>query len=170
MRSAVITGRSNSDWIGSVYQKNSIKGEINSSRFEDISTPKDEEKSDPPKTTMNNNSILNSSKYYFDDVSSAKGTRYNTMNYSGCAKYEKMLEEYSASKESQEGGTNTNIIVKPDGSRILVVTTNIGGMETTMSLEISGPTEFPNEQMADDAETNQLNESSLEESVTTINQ
>ncbi|MCI8338347.1 MAG: hypothetical protein HFH62_06660, partial [Lachnospiraceae bacterium] len=35
--------------------------------------------------------------------------------------------------------------VKPDGSRVLVMTMSIGGMETTMSLEISKPTEAPNE-------------------------
>ena len=32
----------------------------------------------------------------------------------------------------------------PDGSRVLVVTTTIGDMETTMSLEISKPTDMPN--------------------------
>lgn len=46
---------------------------------------------------------------------------------------------------SQESETKTEIIVKPDGSRVLVMTMSIGGMETTMSLEISKPTEAPNE-------------------------
>ena len=48
-------------------------------------------------------------------------------------------------RADQESETETNIIVKPDGSRVLVVTMNIGGMETTMSLEISKPTHTLNE-------------------------
>lgn len=45
----------------------------------------------------------------------------------------------------EESTTDTDIIVKPDGSRVLVVTTNIGGMTTNMSLRISEPTKAPNE-------------------------
>ena len=47
--------------------------------------------------------------------------------------------------DKQESESKTEIIVKPDGSRVLVMTMSIGGMETTMSLEISKPTEAPNE-------------------------
>lgn len=101
-------------------------------------------------------------------MNSSKETRYK--NLSGCARYEKTLEEYSESKESQESETSTNIIVKRDGSRVLVVTINLGGMETTMSLEISKPTEFANEHTADDTEINQLNQSSIDDSETMINQ
>ena len=43
-----------------------------------------------------------------------------------------------------ESRTESNIVVKPDGSRVLVVTTEVGGMETTMSLKISEPTDLPN--------------------------
>lgn len=171
MLSAVITSRSNQNFIGSVYQKRSTKGKIDETRFKDVFTTNDEEeKTVSKKTIMDYESILNSSKYYFDDMRSPTGTRYNMPNLSGCAKYEKALEEYSASKESQESETNTNIIVKPDGSRVLIVTMNIGGMETTMSLEISKPTEFANEHTSDDSETNQLNQSSLDGSEAMINQ
>lgn len=44
-----------------------------------------------------------------------------------------------------ESETRTDIIVKPDGSRVLVVTMSVGGIETTMSLEISKPTALQNE-------------------------
>lgn len=47
--------------------------------------------------------------------------------------------------DRQEAETKTEIIAKPDGSRVLVMTMSIGGMETAMSLEISKPTEVPNE-------------------------
>ena len=53
---------------------------------------------------------------------------------------------------SQESETTTEIIVKPDGSRVLMMTMSIGGMETTMSLEISKPTEAPNENSEQDAD------------------
>lgn len=52
---------------------------------------------------------------------------------------------------SQEPGTKTEIIVKPDGSRVLVMTMSIGGMEATMSMEISKPTQMPNGYSGQDA-------------------
>ena len=58
----------------------------------------------------------------------------------------KDVTETSADAEplNHESETKTEIIAKPDGSRVLVMTMSIGGMETTMSLEISKPTEAPN--------------------------
>lgn len=53
-------------------------------------------------------------------------------------------ESDTADTASKESETNSNIIVKPDGSRVLVITTSVGGMETQMSLEISKPTDLPN--------------------------
>lgn len=48
-------------------------------------------------------------------------------------------------REGQESASDSQIIVKPDGSRVLIVTTRIGGMQTTMSLKISDPTDMPNQ-------------------------
>ncbi len=53
------------------------------------------------------------------------------------------VEKRESTKRQPE--TTTNIVVKPDGSRVLVVTVNVGGMNTTMSLQISEPTEMPND-------------------------
>lgn len=53
-------------------------------------------------------------------------------------------------EDKQESESKTEIIVKPDGSRVLVMTMSIGGMETTMSLEISKPTEAPTENAKQD--------------------
>ncbi|MCI8370846.1 MAG: hypothetical protein HFI75_00330 [Lachnospiraceae bacterium] len=44
-----------------------------------------------------------------------------------------------------ESGGDSQIVVRPDGSRILVVTTKIGDMETTMSIELSKPTQIEND-------------------------
>ncbi|MCM1057808.1 MAG: hypothetical protein NC517_09390 [Firmicutes bacterium] len=50
----------------------------------------------------------------------------------------------------QEEQTRSEIVVKPDGSRVLMVTMSVGGMETTMSLEISKPTEAAYENLRQD--------------------
>lgn len=50
------------------------------------------------------------------------------------------VEEKKKDQEIEQPKTESQIIVKSDGSRILVVTTNAGGMQTTMSLEICKPT------------------------------
>ena len=63
-----------------------------------------------------------------------------------------LLDEEMNLADSQESETKTEIIVKPDGSRVLVMTTSVGGMETTMSLEISKPTKALNESSKQDIE------------------
>ena len=59
-------------------------------------------------------------------------------------------DEELKQEDKQESESKTEIIVKPDGSRVLVMTMSIGGMETTMSLEISKPTEAPTENAKQD--------------------
>ncbi|MCM1246255.1 MAG: hypothetical protein NC293_11495 [Roseburia sp.] len=48
-------------------------------------------------------------------------------------------------KKTEREETDSDIIVMPDGSRVLVITMNMGGMQTSMSLEISKPTELVND-------------------------
>ena len=61
-------------------------------------------------------------------------------------KHERVLsdEETEPIKE-QESNAKTEIVVQPDGSRVLVMTMEVGGMETTVSLEISKPTKAQND-------------------------
>lgn len=70
------------------------------------------------------------------------------------ASLERSMEE--AQRRRQE--TKSDIVVKPDGSRVLMVTMNMGGVETTMSMEISKPTDMVNdyrsENQGDDAQQN----------------
>jgi len=44
----------------------------------------------------------------------------------------------------QDTKTESEIIVKPDGSRVLMITMNIGGTQASMSLRISDPTDMQN--------------------------
>lgn len=53
--------------------------------------------------------------------------------------------EAKEEKRVEKEETDTDIIVMPDGSRVLVITMNMGGMQTSMSLEISKPTALPND-------------------------
>ncbi len=63
--------------------------------------------------------------------------------------------------DGNKSETDSNIIVKADGSRVLEVTMNIGGTQTTMCLEISKPTNFINEVNKNDEmkKNNQMNKS-----------
>lgn len=67
--------------------------------------------------------------------------------------YDKMKQ---GKKEIEKAETDTDIIVRPDGSRVLVVTMSVGGMETTMSLEISKPTDMPNQIRQDGEDGSQM--------------
>lgn len=63
-------------------------------------------------------------------------------------------EEDLKKAAGQESETKTEIIVKPDGSRVLVMTMSVGEMETTVSLEISKPTKTPNEASKQNTDSN----------------
>lgn len=51
----------------------------------------------------------------------------------------------NAASDEQEAETQSRIIVKPDGSRVLMITVDIGGTQTAMSLKISEPTDMQND-------------------------
>lgn len=51
-------------------------------------------------------------------------------------------ESNSASNE-QDTKTRSEILVRPDGSRVLILTMEIAGMQAAMSLQISEPTDMP---------------------------
>ncbi len=73
------------------------------------------------------------------------------------AEKEEVQEKHSSTQaEEEESETKSEIIVKPDGSRVLVVTMQVGGMETTMSLEISKPTAMQNDCSMPDEEAGAL--------------
>ncbi len=58
--------------------------------------------------------------------------------------------EPEADLKEEETESRADIVVKPDGSRVLVITISNGGMETTMSLEISKPTDMENDNLKQD--------------------
>ncbi len=71
--------------------------------------------------------------------------------------------EQKRDKTEQDTETKSEIIVKPDGSRVLMITVNIGGMETAMSLQISEPTRLQNDisRQENDAEDSSFREPSI---------
>ena len=72
------------------------------------------------------------------DESESKEERNDTVDFN--QKVEN-TDDNKAKKE-EESGTSSNIVVNPDGSKVLVVTMKIGGMESTMTIKISEPTDF----------------------------
>ncbi|MCI9149889.1 MAG: hypothetical protein HFI42_05220 [Lachnospiraceae bacterium] len=60
--------------------------------------------------------------------------------------YDRLLPEEEKAGSVEKTETKSEIIVKPDGSRVLVVTTITNGVVTSVqSMEISKPTDAPNE-------------------------
>ncbi len=79
--------------------------------------------------------------------------QYKAGNLKGYLEYKGFLgflmrktseKEGSVERKLDEKKVDTDIQVKPDGSRVLVMTRQIGGMSTTTSMEISKPTRMPN--------------------------
>ena len=61
---------------------------------------------------------------------------------------DKSASESSKQKEDlaeEESKTDTQILVRPDGSRVLLIKVMVAGMETTMSLKLSEATEMQND-------------------------
>lgn len=80
--------------------------------------------------------------------------QYTAGNLQGYLEYKGFLsfllerdseKEETAGRAKGENQVDTDIQVKPDGSRVLVMTRRIGGMATTTSVEISKPTQQMND-------------------------
>lgn len=54
-------------------------------------------------------------------------------------KKEEKEKSFSIDKQTK---TDSQVIVKPDGSRVLFVTVNIGGMQRAMAIKLSEPNEL----------------------------
>lgn len=83
-----------------------------------------------------------SSNVSFDDLISIKPTEKIEEKKQ---QKEERLDTETEPKQRSQSDTDSEIIVKPDGSRVLVVTMNLRGMSSTMSLKISDPTTMPND-------------------------
>ena len=63
-------------------------------------------------------------------------------NASGMTVEESTEEESGDEKEMpEEEETRTEVVVKPDGSKILMITVTVGGQEAVTSVELAKPTE-----------------------------
>ena len=115
------------------YQNNAATNKHNKSRVGQLSPQKQETEVSAPEDTRQNANVQ-------DIYKALKSTNPLLEQEDNDVSDEELKQE-----DKQESESKTEIIVKPDGSRVLVMTMSIGGMETTMSLEISKPTEAPNE-------------------------
>ena len=115
------------------YQNNAATNKHNKSRVGQLYPQKQETEVSAPEDTRQNANV--------QDIYKALKSKNPLLEQED----DDVSDEESKQKDKQESESKTEIIVKPDGSRVLVMTMSIGGMETTMSLEISKPTEAPNE-------------------------
>ena len=130
------------DGIGQNYYQNNVSAnKYNRSRIGQFCPQKQAEEFAPTDTRKNAN---------VQDIYAALKSTNPLMEREDSDTSDEELEQV----DKQESESKTDIIVKPDGSRVLVMTMSIGGMETTMSLEISKPTEAPNENSEHDTDNN----------------
>ena len=88
--------------------------------------------------------ICNVSGMGYHPYASKNSNKKTTSTESYADKIQKEKEKTEEQEERQESKTRSDIIIKPDGSRVLVLTMSVGGMETTTCLEISKPTHMLN--------------------------
>ena len=124
------------------YQNNVSANKYNRSRAGQFCPQKQAEEAPAPESTRQNANV--------QDIYDALKSTNPLMEQEDSDAVDEELEQ----ADKQESESKTDIIVKPDGSRVLVMTMSIGGMETTMSLEISKPTEVPNENSEHDTDNN----------------
>ena len=92
-------------------------------------------------TIYKNNKTINNGNKFKEQLNAVSNYDEEMMENTAL----KENEDSEKSVENQEKtDSKTNIIVKADGSRVLMITTKIGGMESVMSLEISKPTDMQN--------------------------
>lgn len=97
-----------------------------------------------------NRSMINVNNAFLDMIRYEDKEQKKSVRGSG---FEEEMEKAEDEKEEMETSkTDTDVIVKPDGSRVLMVTTKVCGMQTTMSLEISKPTAMQND-ISEDRDT-----------------
>lgn len=119
--------------------------------FWDMSRYKDEEK----KSIRRNSFLQEEESARCKEVleQNLKSAAMQNRNAVSAQNQEAVEEQEKAGDEKEEmeaSKTNTDIIVKPDGSRVLLVTTKVCGMQTSMSLEISKPTAMQNDITSDE--------------------
>ena len=117
---------------------NAINCNISTNTYLDIIKKAEHHSNDFEKLLVKDEDSHNYSKDKYVKISS------DTNSYEKSNIYTRNGTETYADNKSNDVETNSEIIVKSDGSRVLVITTKIGGMETSMSIELSKPTNMFN--------------------------
>lgn len=60
--------------------------------------------------------------------------------------------------DAEESKTDSEIVVKPDGSRVLMLTTHVGGAESSVAIEISKPTNMADDTRLSEQDINNIQE------------
>lgn len=94
--------------------------------------------------------FIDTSSFSYDMIMNLFKNRPDNGNYFDTGYWQENIQKAQSSakesseeekpSDSDEQKTDTEIIVKPDGSKIMMTTIRVGGMETVMSMEIAKPT------------------------------
>lgn len=87
----------------------------------------------------------------YNTMYQTRGINENTVSQSFAEEMKEAKETKKAEKTEDEERTqeksksDTEIITRPDGSKVLMITNQIGGMQTVTSIKLSGPNPFQND-------------------------
>ncbi len=94
---------------------------------------------------------VNGSLPNYNTVYQTRGIKENTVSQR-FAEEMKEAEELRKAEETkdeertqEESKSDSEIITRPDGSKVLMITNQIGGMQTVTSIKLSEPTPFQND-------------------------
>lgn len=93
----------------------------------------------------------NEKKFYLEFLKRLEGLQDNPDTEAEAAKKE--VKKETEDKNVNKSKTDIEVVTQPDGSKILLIKTNIGGMETLMSVELSKPSPFSDKQKDAPADT-----------------
>ena len=116
---------------------------------------------DKTKTTYRTSKYEQSFTEFMDKINENKG------DVSGMSKKERMEKKSDDKKEMpEEEETRTDIVIRPDGSKVLMITVTVGGQEAVTSVELSKPTkgDILSKDISGDVDENDVTEK-LEEKV-----
>lgn len=110
------------------YQDNTVSNKYNKNKAEPFSQHRYEAETNPEEIRQNASA---------QDIYEAYRTKSCAIGQNDEGKDEEK------ETENDEQKTDTEIVVKADGSKIMMTTIRVGGTETVMSVEIAQPADYP---------------------------
>lgn len=88
---------------------------------------------------------INDSLPNYNTMYQKRGIKDNTASQSFAEEMKEAEEMKDAERKQEESKSDSEIITRPDGSKVLMITNQIGGMETVTSIKLSQANPFQND-------------------------